>query len=160
MLSGLAQRSGNSLASSCPPVVLSQVSPGPACRSASRTAAAETCCFPNPGHGVIFVFSTWGRERAGLEVNAPRGEEENLSVGGLHVFLYHDGSVGCSVVSDSLQPHGLQPTKFLHPWDSPGKNTGVGCHALLQGIFLTQASDSGLWHCRPILYPGRQVPST
>ena len=38
-----------------------------------------------------------------------------------------------SAVSDSLQPHGLQPAKFLCPWDSPGKNTGVGCHALLQG---------------------------
>ena len=33
-----------------------------------------------------------------------------------------------SVVSDSLRPHGLQPTRLLHPWDSPGKNTGVGCH--------------------------------
>ena len=32
----------------------------------------------------------------------------------------------CSVVSDSLQPHGLQPTRLLHPWDFPGKSTGVG----------------------------------
>ena len=39
-----------------------------------------------------------------------------------------------SVVSDSLWPHGLQPARLLCPWDSPGKNTGVGCHALLQGI--------------------------
>ena len=38
-----------------------------------------------------------------------------------------------SVVSDSLWPHGLQPAKLLCPWDSPGNNTGVGCHALLQG---------------------------
>ena len=37
-----------------------------------------------------------------------------------------------------LQPHGLQPTRLLCPGDSPGKNTGVGCHFLLQGIFLTQ----------------------
>ena len=41
-----------------------------------------------------------------------------------------------SVVSESLQPHGLQPTRLLCPWASPGKNTGVGCHFLLQGIFL------------------------
>ena len=34
----------------------------------------------------------------------------------------------CSVVSDSLRPHGLQPTRLLHPWDFPGKSTGVGCH--------------------------------
>ena len=37
-----------------------------------------------------------------------------------------------SVMSDSVRPHGLQPTRLLHPWDSPGKNTGVGCHFLLQ----------------------------
>ena len=48
----------------------------------------------------------------------------------------------CSVVSDSLRPHGLYPTRLLCPWDSPGKNTGVGCHFLLQGIFLTQGSNS------------------
>ena len=39
------------------------------------------------------------------------------------------------VVSDSLQPHGLQPTRVLCPQDSPGKSTGVGCHFVLQGIF-------------------------
>ena len=37
-----------------------------------------------------------------------------------------------SVVSDSVRPHRQQPTRHLHPWDSPGKNTGVGCHFLLQ----------------------------
>ena len=37
------------------------------------------------------------------------------------------------------------------PWDSPGKNTGVGCHSLLQGVFLTQGSNLGLLHCRQIL---------
>ena len=31
-------------------------------------------------------------------------------------------------MSDSLQPHGLQPTRLLRPWDSPGKSNGVGCH--------------------------------
>ena len=37
-----------------------------------------------------------------------------------------------SVVSDSLRPHGLQPTRLLHPWEFPGKSTGVGCHCLLR----------------------------
>ena len=37
-----------------------------------------------------------------------------------------------SVVSDSQWPHGLQPTRFLCPWDFPGKSTGVGCHCLLR----------------------------
>ena len=36
------------------------------------------------------------------------------------------------------RPHEVQPTRLLCLWDSPGKNTGVGCHFLLQGIFLTQ----------------------
>ena len=51
-----------------------------------------------------------------------------------------------SAVSDSLWPYRLQRTRFLCPWDSPGKNTGVGCHALLQGIFRTQGSNP---HLRP-----------
>ena len=37
----------------------------------------------------------------------------------------------CLVVSNSLRPHGLQPTRLLHPWDFPGKSTGVACHCLL-----------------------------
>ena len=46
-----------------------------------------------------------------------------------------------------LQPHGLYPTRLLCPWDFPGKNTGVGCHFLLQGIFPTQGSNPSLLHC-------------
>ena len=52
-----------------------------------------------------------------------------------------------SVMSSSLQPYGLYPTRLLRPWDSPGKNTGVGGCALFQrifptqGIFLTQGSN-------------------
>ena len=38
----------------------------------------------------------------------------------------------------TLQPHGLQPTRLLCPWDFPGKDTGMGCHFLLQGIFWTR----------------------
>ena len=56
-----------------------------------------------------------------------------------------------SAVSESLWLHGLQPTRLLHPWDSPGKNPGVGCHLLLQGISLAQGSNLGLLHCRQIL---------
>ena len=59
----------------------------------------------------------------------------------------------CSVMSDSLRPHGLQPTRILRPWDFPGKNTGVGCHFLLQGIFPTQGSNPGLPHCSQTLLP-------
>ena len=56
------------------------------------------------------------------------------------------------VVSNSLQPHGLWPTRLLYPWDSPLKNAGVGCHALLQEIFLILGLNPDLPHCRQILY--------
>ena len=46
----------------------------------------------------------------------------------------------------------MYPTRLLCPWNSPGKHTGVGCHSLLQGIFLTQGSNPGLLCCRQILY--------
>ena len=49
-----------------------------------------------------------------------------------------------SVMSDSFLPHGLQPTRLLCPWNFPGKNTGVDCHFLLQGIFPTQGSNPSL----------------
>ena len=52
-----------------------------------------------------------------------------------------------SVLSDSWWPHGL-----YSPWNSPGQNTGIGNHSLLQGIFPTQGSNPGLAHCRWILY--------
>ena len=61
-----------------------------------------------------------------------------------------------SLISDSLRPHGLQPTRLLCPWDSPGKNTGMGCHAHFQGIFPTQESKlhvSCLLHCQPSSLP-------
>ena len=61
-------------------------------------------------------------------------------------------SVSCSVVSGFLQPHGLQPTRLLCPWNSPGTNIGVGRHSLFQGIFPTQGSNLDLQHCRQILY--------
>ena len=46
----------------------------------------------------------------------------------------------------------LVGTRLLHPWDFPGKNTGVGCHFILQETFLPQGSNPGLLHCRWILY--------
>ena len=57
-----------------------------------------------------------------------------------------------SFVSDSLRPHGLQLIRLLCPWDFPGKSTGVDCHFLLQGIFLTQELNPGLPHCRQTFY--------
>ena len=49
-------------------------------------------------------------------------------------------------MSNSLRPHRLPPAGLLYPWDVPGKNIGVGCHFLFQGIFLTQGSNPRLLH--------------
>ena len=49
-----------------------------------------------------------------------------------------------------LQPHGLWPARLFCPWNFPGRNIGVGCHFLLQGIFLTQGLNPSLLHCRRI----------
>ena len=59
--------------------------------------------------------------------------------------------------AQSLQSHPtlgnpMDCTRLLCAWDSPGKNTGVGCHTLLQGISPTQGLNLGFLHCRQILY--------
>ena len=83
---------------------------------------------------------------------------------------FRTGLNSCCLVAKSCQTllrlHGLQPARLLCPWDSPGKNTGVGCRFFLQGNFLTQGSNSRLLLGRQILYhwafweaPGRMVPS-
>ena len=77
--------------------------------------------------GWIFVFAVWNRPCSCVCVLATQ-------------------------LCPTLQPHGLWPSRLLSPWGSPGKNTGVGCHFLLQGIFLTQGLNPGLPHCRQILY--------
>ena len=79
-----------------------------------------------------------------------------LRTGGLTLSLLSliqiESESEVSQLCPTLQPHGPQPTKLLHPWNSLGKSTGVGCHFLLQGIFPTQGLNLGLQHCRRILY--------
>ena len=79
---------------------------------------------------------TW-RDRVGKE-NAPQNMTGAVNLVCMHV--HHSAS------SDSLQPHGLQHTRLLCPWNFPGKNAGAGCHFLLQGIFLTYGSKQRLLH--------------
>jgi len=76
-------------------------------------------------------------------------------------YKYHENNriqliVNCCLVDKSclslLQPHRLKSTRLLCPWDFPGKNTGVGCYLLLQGIFSTQESNLCLLNLRQILY--------
>ena len=56
-----------------------------------------------------------------------------------------------SVVSDSVRPHRRQPTRPSRPWDSPGKNTGVGCHFLLQCGKVKSESESEVAQSCPTL---------
>ena len=55
-------------------------------------------------------------------------------------------------MSDTLLPHGLWPTRLLHLWGFLGKNAGMGCHFLLQGLFPTRGLNLGLLHCGQMLY--------
>ena len=83
------------------------------------------------------------REKVGLKLNI---QKTKIMASG--PIESENESESRSVVSDSLQPH----ARLLCPWDSPGKNTGVDCHALLQRIFPTQESNLGLPHCSQMLY--------
>ena len=87
-----------------------------------------------------------GKKESYIHLNA---EFQRRARGGKKAFL--NVCVSQLVVSDSLWLHGLQPARLLCSWDSPGKNTGVVCHFLLQGIFLIQGLNPGLLHCRQIL---------
>ena len=78
-------------------------------------------------HGYIFAAGMQG--------------DEITTAQWLHCLLFSR-----SVVSYSLSPHGLWTTRLLSPWGSPGKNTGVDCHFLLQGIVPTQGSNLHLLH--------------
>ena len=66
---------------------------------------------------------------------------------GINHLVFQKESESCSVTSNSLLPYGP-----YRPWNSPGQNTGVGSHSLLQRIFPTQGSNPGLLHCGQILY--------
>ena len=66
---------------------------------------------------------------------------------------FTQGNVTISLLFKSLSrvrvlgdPHGLEPARLLCPWDFPGENTGMGCHALFQGIFPNQGSNLCLLH--------------
>ena len=68
----------------------------------------------------------------------------------------------CFLVAQScptlLWPRGVEPTRLLCLWDFPGKNTGVGCHFLPQGIFLTQGSNLRFLHWQADSFPLSHYP--
>ena len=81
-------------------------------------ATHSNSCLENPRDGGIWWASVYG-------VAQSRTRLKRLSSSS------HSSSVSYSVTSNSWRPHGLQPTRLLHPWDFPGKSTGVGCQCLL-----------------------------
>ena len=98
-----------------------------------------------------FLGSSWVSVTVGLreQTNVPSElillcrDEIILSI----PLCVHACSVA-SAVSNSLRPTGLQTARLLCPWDSPAKNSGVGCRALLQGTFPTQGLNPHLF-CLP-----------
>ena len=123
----------------------------------SWTAAARLLCpwnspCKNTGVGPMPFF--WGSSWPGDWTQVPCIAGRFFTIWASREALHKHSLcvLSRSVMSDSLQQHGLQPGRLLCPWDSPGKNTGVGCHALLQGIFLTQGLNQSFLHCRGILY--------
>ena len=101
----------------------------------------------------LWTFFYWWREQGTSSLS----QEETATVSSYHT-LYTSGSFHCfrrghaaaaaavaSVVSDSVRPHRWQPTRLPRPWDSPGKNTGVGCHFLLQCMKVKVKSLSCVW---------------
>ena len=87
-----------------------------------------------------------GRSSGGGHSNLPSCLENPMVVepGGLQSHRDTTGVLSkrvTSVVSDSVWPHRCQPTRLPRPWDSPGKNTGVGCHFLLQWVKVKSESE-------------------
>ena len=77
------------------------------------------------------------------------GKVRAVSWNGLEWYWLGLVAQSCPTLCD---PMDCSPPDSFDHGDSPGKNTGVGCHALLQGIFPTQGSNPHLLHCRQILY--------
>ena len=94
-----------------------------------------------PGSSTHGIFQARGLEWSAIAFS--NREMRNPQLSGIQ----ENESESHSVLSDSWWPHGL-----YSPWNSPGQNTGIGNHSLLQGIFPTQGSNPGLAHCRWILY--------
>ena len=92
----------------------------------------------------IIIMRCSAKEKEVRRKNNTKSKRRQVKEKCLYLFL--ECVYVCSVVSDSLRPHGLYPTRLICPWNFPGKNTGVGCHFLFQGIFLTQGLNLHLLH--------------
>ena len=121
--------------------------PGPPARHGSAEACRRPARFPSGSPGPS--GPSWKPTPVSHGAKSDRGEIPGASVS-------PPADVVCCLAAKScvshLRPRGLWPTQLLWPGDSPGKNTGVGCPFLLQGIFLSQGSTPHLLQCRRIPY--------
>ena len=103
------------------------------------------CCFEKAKQCILSAHC--GQIGAFLMWKSPFGSNCQERIGKKHNMQRMDSLCAPSLsrVQLSATP-GLQPTRLICPWDSPGKNTGLGCHALLQGFFPTQGSNPHLLH--------------
>ena len=98
------------------------------------------------------MSSSWWTAAIRHEYILQTGGNARLLFAACPLTQWKSESVSYSLMSSSLRPHRAYPTRILCPWNSAGKNFGVGSHSLLQGIFPTQGSNLGLLHCNRILY--------
>ena len=93
------------------------------------------------------LLRTFLKDHKKMKINI-RQNEKKLKV------MWKDSESEVTQLCPTLCDHRdhMDCIRLLHPWDFPGKSTGVDCHFLLQGIFPTQGSKPGLLHCRQMLY--------
>ena len=97
--------------------------------------------------GCSHVIKVTKPVQIGIAIKSPYRLQRVAYMAAVLLLFSSSSSESCSVVSDSLWPHGP-----YSPWNSSGQNTGVGGLSILQGIFPTQGSNPGLLHCRWVLY--------
>ena len=102
----------------------------------TRTLMSDAQTIPHRSRPLpLFASKLWGAQEEGAQISGQRGD------------LQSEGAQSCPTLCNPMDC-----TRLLCPWDSPGKDSGVDCHFLLQGIFPTQGSNPGLLHCRRTLY--------
>ena len=124
--------------------------------------AARALIPPSPFHPPLLYHpqSTVARRRSGRSVTTRSAREMSKAESSITLS---SSLFSHSVVSDSLgTPMDSSPPRLLCPWDSPGKNTGVGWHSLPQGILLTQGSNPCFLHWQveplPLSHQGSPPP--
>ena len=93
----------------------------------------------NPGFGIEPMPTALA---SSILTTGPQGRSPDM----LHHWITQV-KWSCSVMSDSLQSYGLEPTMLFHPWDFPGKSTGMGCHFLILDNPKRVSNDQPKWKC-------------